>query len=94
MTTLAFSISHISLFYMHLFSGQQQLSKNRKKRGILLGDFNEYLTLMPNRLYMFSYIKKRLKVTYAGLRKPKIVRYESCMTLNQKVNNIKKSHFS
>ena len=29
-----------------------------------------------------------------SIRKPKIVRYESCMTLNQKVNNIRKSHYT
>ena len=58
------------------------------------GDFNEYLTAIPNRFYMTSYIKTRLKLTYVCIRKPKIVRNESRRTLNQKVNNIRKSHYS
>ena len=41
---------------------------------------------------MTSYIKERLKVL-VGISKPKIVKYESCLTLNQKVNNIRKSRF-
>ena len=42
---------------------------------------------------MNSYIKKRLKVL-VRISKPKIVRYESCLTLNQKVNNIRKSYLT
>ena len=47
----------------------------------------EYLTVIPDRFY----IQKRLKLL-VGISKPKIVRYESGVTLNQKVNNIRKSH--
>ena len=59
----ACSINHILLLYIYLSSGQQQLSTNRKKQlGILSGDFNEYLTVIPDKFCMTSYIKKRLKV--------------------------------
>ena len=40
---------------------------------------------------MTRYTKKRLKAL-VGISKPKIVRYESCLTLNQKVNNIRKNY--
>ena len=92
MTIWTCSISHILLHYIYLSSGQQQLSTNRKKIGTLSGDFTKYLTVIPDRLCMTSYAKKRFKVTLVRFRKPEIGRYESCMTLNQKVNNIRKSH--
>ena len=57
----AYIISDILLCYIYLSSGQQQLSTNRKKRGIVSGDFIEYLTVIPNRFYMTNYTKKTVK---------------------------------
>ena len=77
------------MHYIYLSSGQQQLSR-KNQLGTLSVDFNEYLTVIPDIFYMTSYIKKRLKAL-VGISKPKIVRYESCMTLNQETNNVRKS---
>ena len=78
------------MHYIYLSSGQQQLSR-KNQLGTLSVDFNEYLTVIPDIFYMTSYIKKRLKAL-VRISKPKIVRYESCMTLNQETNNVRKSH--
>ena len=80
---------YVKYTFLQVSSNFRQIEKNQL--GILLGDFNEYLKVIPNRFYMTCYIKKRLKVL-VGISKPKIVRYDSCVTLNQKVNNIRKSH--
>ena len=58
----AYIINDNLLRYIYLSSGQEQLSTNRKKRGIVSGDFNEYLTVIPNRFYRTNYTKKRVKV--------------------------------
>ena len=66
---------------MPFFRSAATLDKQKKNQlGILSRDFNEYLTVIPDRLCMTSFTKKRLKVL-VDIRKTQIVRYESCLTL-------------